>query len=64
MEQRGHPRLRMRHAAFPINQTVRDRWVQLMDCAVEQASLPGEVQQLLRAFFSSTATFLMNRTPG
>ena len=62
--QRGHPRLRMRHAAFPIGQRARDRWLQLMDRAVDQAGLPDEVQQLLRAFFASTATFLMNRSEG
>lgn len=62
IEQRGHPRLRMRHAAFPIGQRVRDRWVQLMDRALEQATLPDEVRQLLGAFFASMATFLMNRS--
>jgi hemoglobin len=61
IEQRGHPRLRMRHAAFPIGERVRDRWVQLMDGALDQAMFPCDVQQLLRAFFASTATFLMNR---
>jgi len=63
IQQRGHPRLRIRHAAFPIGERVRDRWVQLMDGALDQAMLPGDVQQLLRAFFASTATFLINR-PG
>ena len=62
IEQRGHPRLRMRHAAFPIDERVRDRWVRLMDRALDQALLPEEVQQLLRAFFASTATFLLNRS--
>jgi hemoglobin len=62
IEQRGHPRLRIRHAAFPIDERVRGRWVQLMDRALDQALLPEEVQQLLRAFFASTATFLMNRS--
>ncbi len=63
IEQRGHPRLRMRHAAFPIGQHVRDRWLQLMLGAIDQAMLPDAVQPPLRAFFASTATFLMNR-PG
>ena len=63
IEQRGHPRLRMRHAPFLIGQQARDRWLQLMDRALEQAALPAEAQQLLREFFSSTATFLLNR-PG
>jgi len=64
IEQRGHPRLRQRHAPFPIGQGARDRWVQLMNGALDQAMLPNEVQQLLRAFFASTATFLMNRSSG
>ena len=61
IEQRGHPRLRIRHAPFPIGTDARDRWVELMNRALEQAGLPGEVQQLLGAFFASTATFLLNR---
>ena len=63
IEQRGHPRLRMRHAPFPIDSTARDRWVQLMNRALEQAMLPEEVQRLLRDFFGATATFLVNRVP-
>ena len=63
LEQRGHPRLRMRHAPFPIGQSARDRWVKLMNRALEDAALPEEARQLLADFFNSTATFLMNR-PG
>jgi hemoglobin len=63
IEQRGHPRLRIRHAAFPIGMGARDRWIELMNRALDQAGLPEEVRQLLRAFFASTATFLLNR-PG
>ena len=61
IEQRGHPRLRMRHAAFPIGEQARDRWLQLMDRALDAAAFPGEVRQLLRTFFAATATFLLNR---
>ena len=38
IEQRGHPRLRMRHAPFPIGQGARDRWLQLMDRALDEAA--------------------------
>ena len=62
LEQRGHPRLRMRHASFPIDQRARDRWVQLMDAALQEASLPAGAERVLRTFFDSTATFLINRT--
>jgi hemoglobin len=60
VEARGHPRLRMRHARFRLDQTARDRWVALMDRALDAAALPAEVTPLLRAFFHDTATFLRN----
>jgi hemoglobin len=63
IEQRGHPRLGMRHARFPIGTAARDRWVQLMNAALDEAKLPYEAEQVLRAFFESTATFLINQ-PG
>jgi hemoglobin len=61
IQQRGHPRLRMRHAPFPIDQRARDRWVQLMTRALDETALPAESDAILRAFFDQTATFLMNR---
>ena len=61
IEQRGHPRLRMRHMPFPIDRAARDRWVELMDRALDQAGLPAEASALLRSFFASTSTFLVNR---
>jgi hemoglobin len=64
LEQRGHPRLRARHAPFPVDQRARDRWVAMMDRALSEASLPAEADAILREFFASTATFLMNRPTG
>ncbi len=60
MEQRGHPRLRMRHARFRVDGPARDRWVALMDRALDEAALPPAVTDFLRAFFHDTATFLRN----
>ena len=37
IEQRGHPRLRMRHMPFKLDQRARDRWIQLMDRALDEA---------------------------
>ena len=59
-EMRGHPRLRMRHMPFKLDQRARDRWVQLMDRALDQAELPADAVNLLRQFFHHMATFLMN----
>ena len=63
IETRGHPRLRMRHAPFTINQAARDRWLVLMDRALEETKLDAEAEAMLRNFFYSTASFLINR-PG
>ena len=61
LEQRGHPRLRMRHAPFVVDQNARNRWVQLMEQALHEAALPKDAEAALHEFFSSTATFLINR---
>jgi hemoglobin len=60
IEERGHPRLRMRHNPFAINQAARDRWMALMRNAFAEANLPDPAAQVLEAFFDSTATFLLN----
>ena len=61
IEQRGHPRLRQRHLPFPVDQRARDRWVSLMERALAETQLPAQAEQMLREFFSDTATFMMNR---
>ena len=63
IEQRGHPRLRMRHMPFKLDQRARDRWVQLMEKALDEAQLPEESKKLLCDFFHHMATFMIN-TPG
>jgi hemoglobin len=60
VEQRGHPRLRMRHMPFRLDEAARDRWVALMNGALDEAALPAEATSLLREFFAATATFLRN----
>ena len=62
MAQRGHPRLRMRHAPFAIDPAARDRWMLLMNRALDQAQLPDDVTSLLREFFDGVATFMINRS--
>jgi len=51
----------MRHAPFPVNQTARDRWMQLMTKALDDLAAPEEAKQILHAYFDSTATAMMNR---
>lgn len=60
VERRGHPALRMRHFTFMVNQDARDRWVQLMNNAIDEAALPEDVSAVLREFLGNVATFLIN----
>lgn len=64
IEERGHPRLRMRHAPFDIDQSAADAWVAAMLQSVDEASLPPEASATLRKFFTDTASFLINRAGG
>ncbi len=61
IEERGHPRLRMRHAPFVIDTAARNRWMQLMGKAFESAQLPPEAAAVLHGFFENTATAMINR---
>lgn len=63
IQERGHPRLRMRHMPFPIDAAARDRWLQLMGEAMVEAALPEDVATWLHGFFADIADFLRNR-PG
>ncbi|MEE9403686.1 MAG: globin [Algisphaera sp.] len=60
-QERGHPRLRMRHAPFPIDLAARNRWVKLMDEALTEANLSEADTTLLHTFFEQVATQMMNR---
>jgi hemoglobin len=63
IEARGHPRLRMRHAPFPVTPAARDRWMTLMGRALDEAALPPAADALLRDFLGAVATQMINR-PG
>jgi hemoglobin len=59
-EQRGHPRLRMRHARFAIDQAMRDAWVRHMHAAVCATASLAPHEPMLMAYFEDAATFLLN----
>ena len=63
IEQRGHPRLRMRHAPFAVSPAARDRWMALMTRALDEARLPADADALLRDFLGQVATMMINQ-PG
>lgn len=61
LAERGHPKLRMRHAPFAVDQKARDRWMQLMSQAIDESQIDVEAATVMKTFFEGVATFLMNR---
>jgi hemoglobin len=58
--ERGHPRLRMRHAPFPIDQAARDVWVGHMRTALDEAAIPEPARSTMQDYFERTATHMIN----
>jgi len=61
VEERGHPRLRMRHGPFKIGEAERDRWLALMGEAMDEVEIPSEVRVELDPFFAQVADFMRNQ---
>lgn len=59
-DERGHPRLRMRHAPFAIGPLEREAWVRHMTDAVRAGGLPDEVEAQVLAYFDTAATHMIN----
>jgi hemoglobin len=59
-DQRGHPRLRMRHAPFRISPIERDAWLKNMRIAVDEENLPEEYRAQLWSYLEMAAQSLLN----
>lgn len=60
---RGHPRLRMRHAPFAVNEAARDAWLRHMRAALDTLDLPADQDETLWSYLRTAADALRN-TPG
>ena len=60
-DQRGHPRLRLRHQPFAIGQAERDAWLQHMTDAVNSLDLAPAVRKALLDYFEPASTAMINR---
>ena len=71
-EERGHPRLRMRHLPFAIGPAERDAWMAHMTASLDVATvadgtgrpLPAEIRAAMFDHFVNAATHLVNQTGG
>ncbi len=61
LERHGHPRLRMRHAPFPVDEAMKDAWLRCMNQAVTEQVPEGRLRDFLLGRFSEVAHFLRNR---
>lgn len=59
--ERGHPRLRMRHAPFAIGPAERDRWLVHMRTAVDSSGAQDDAAERLLAYFEMAAEAMRNR---
>ena len=59
-DQRGHPRLRMRHVGFHIDARARDRWLTHMRAALDEQGLPPDQDAVLWQYLQGAAFGLQN----
>jgi hemoglobin len=59
-EQRGHPRLRMRHFKWEINTQMRDLWMEAMFTAMNKQNLDQALKATMSSYFTNTANHMIN----
>lgn len=60
-DERGHPRMRIRHAPFKIGQEERDAWINNMFHALDQVEELKPHEEVLKPFLDNFATMLINQ---
>lgn len=61
--EKGHPRLRMRHAPFAITPEAAIRWAQLMSEAIREQGFDPDVEGVLLAYVAQATPTLVNALP-
>jgi len=59
-EERGHPRLRMRHIGFHIDGAARDRWLSLMAASIADQRMDAQLESELWKYFVAAAFGMQN----
>lgn len=60
-EERGHPRLRMRHAPFVIDREARDHWLSHMLAAVDEVGIEEPMRGTMADYFERASLFMINQ---
>jgi hemoglobin len=59
-EQRGHPRLRMRHAPFAVTPRAKEHWLTHFRAALDEADLSPELDAQFWDYVTHAAQFMVN----
>ncbi|MDZ4824884.1 MAG: globin [Actinomycetota bacterium] len=59
-EEKGHPRLRMRHAPFRITHVERAAWLGAMLAGLAEADVPPDIAEAMREYFAMAADAMVN----
>ncbi len=60
LEERGHPRLRMRHMQWQIDPAMRDHWMNAMLVALDKVAFAQEDREVLMEYFTRAANAMIN----
>lgn len=60
IETRGHPRLRMRHAPFTIDQRAAETWLSHMLTSIDEIGIEEPARSVMRDYFERAAPFMVN----
>ena len=60
-EERGHPRLRMRHVPFAVTPQAKEHWLMHMHAALDNAALPPMHDAAFRDYIERAALAMVNR---
>ncbi len=61
-QERGHPRLRMRHAPFAVTPEAKDRWLVHFRAGLDEVALPPELDAQFWEYVNHAALFMVNST--
>jgi hemoglobin len=60
-QERGHPRLRMRHAPYPIDHTMREKWLFCMMGALDELAPIDPPYSMMKTYFAQAALAMVNK---
>jgi hemoglobin len=60
-DEKGHPRLRMRHAPFVITERERDAWLAAMLASLDESDAPEVALEMMRDYFTTASTAMINQ---